>query len=839
MISLAQRASTRFFARHLWQLALAVLGIALGVAVVVAVDLANASARMAFHLSVQAVAGRATHEIVGGPQGLADSLYRRLNVQAGITAAAPIVSGYGQARGETLHIVGVAPFAEAPLARFRLPRHASAAALITRPDSAWLGRRTAARLGVQRGDRLTLRVQGRRVTLHVTGLIGGRRGAITDGLLITDIATAQSLLQRIGRLDRIDLRLPKGRAGKREAARIRALLPAGARLERTAARSGSLLEMTRAFSINLTAMSLLALLVGMFLIYNTMTFSVLQRRALIANLRALGVTRAGVMRLILGEGLLIGVAGTALGLPLGLLLGRVLVHMVTRTINDLYFVLTVNRLLISAVPLIKGALLGVAATLAAAAGPAWEAAATAPRQAWSRAALERGIHRLAPRLALVGVAVMAAAAASFFVGRNVTVGFVGVFFLIVGFTLAVPLLVSHLARAAAAVLQRLAGVQGRLVGRGVDAGLSRTGIAVAALTVAVAASAGVGIMIGSFRDTVQVWLSQTLRADIYVSQPQARPQQSDTSLPAALVRQVRALPGVADVATGFRVKVASADGPTELFVLGLAPGGRHRFLLKRGRPQTVWHAFFHRRALLISEPYAYRHHLGPGDRLTLHTASGAVAFEVAGVYYDYASDQGVVMMRRDLYRRFWPGRAEASLGLFLKPAASLPKVAAAVRALAHGRALLVRSNRAIRRRSMQVFNRTFAITQVLRLMVMLVAFVGVLSALMALQLERLREWSVLRAVGVTPRGLTALMLGQSGLMGLIAGLLALPLGVMLAAVLIFVVNRRSFGWTMQFHVGPTALATALAIALLAAVLAGLYPALRMGRVATAAGLRSE
>ncbi len=839
MISLAQRASARFFSRHPWQLALAIVGIALGVAVVVAVDLANASARLAFQLSVNAVAGRATHEIVGGARGLDDSLYRKLKVDAGIRSAAPIVDGYAQARGETLHIVGVAPFAEAPMSRFKVPNGVAPGNLITHPGTAWLGRRTAARLHVKRGGRLVLHLDGRRVPLRITGLIGGRRGAITDGLLVTDIATAQQVLDEIGRLDRIDLRLPGGEAGRREAARIRALLPPGAGLESTAARRGSLLEMTRAFSINLTAMSLLALLVGMFLIYNTMTFSVLQRRTLIANLRALGVTRGGVMRLILGEALLIGVAGTAIGLPLGLVLGRVLVHMVTRTINDLYFVLTVNRLLISALPLVKGALLGVGATLVAATGPALEAASTTPRLARSRAGLEQRIHRLAPRLALTGVVVMALAGASFLVGRNVTAGFVGVFFLIVGFTLTVPVLVSRAARVGAALLQHMAGVQGRLVGRGVDAGLSRTGVAVAALTVAVAASAGVGIMIGSFRDTVQVWLGQTLRADIYVSQPQSRPHQTENSLPASLVKRIEGLEGVASVATGFRARVHAAQGPARLFVVHLAPGGQHRFLLKRGRPGAVWRDFFHRRAVLISEPYAYRHHLRPGDRLTLRTPRGNRAFLVAGIYYDYASDQGVVLMRRGLYRRFWPGRAVASLGLFLKPGADGAQVAAAVHRLAAGQPLLVRSNRAIRRRSMQIFNRTFAITQVLRLMVMLVAFVGVLSALMALQLERRREWSVLRATGVTPRGLAGLLLGQSGLMGLIAGLLALPLGVVLAAVLIFVVNRRSFGWTMQFHVMPEALLGALGIALLAAALAGLYPALQMGRTATAAGLRAE
>lgn len=841
MTPLMRRASRRFLTRHPLQLVLSIVGIALGVAVVVAVNLANGSAREAFRLSVEAVAGRVTDEIVGGPQGLDQSLYRRLKVGAGIYPAAPVVDGYAEVDDQTLHVLGVAPFAGTPLRSFDTGGNGAAAAarLVADPGTAWLAAPSARRLGIQRGDALTLHIGGEAHRVRVIGLLRSDNAAAIDGLLVTDIATAQLLFDRRGRIDRIELRLPQGEAGRAARRRIRALLPPDAELVRAAARQHSLVEMTRAFSINLTAMSLLALLVGMFLIYNTMTFSVLQRRGLIARLRALGVTRGEVFSLILTEAVALGMAGTLLGLPLGLLLGQALVHMVTRTINDLYFVLTVNQLLIGPWPLVEGAALGIGATVVAALGPTLEAAATSPHLARSRSVLEGRVHRLAPFLAAAGLAVMALGIGLLPLGRSIVLGFVAVFLLILGFTLLTPMLVLVAVRPVTAVLGRLFGVQGRLVGRGVSAGLSRTGVAIAALTVAVATTAGVGVMIDSFRDTVQVWLTQTLRADVYVSTPDAGPHVTEPTLAPALVARIRHLPGVSAVSTGFDAMIGSEYGPTSLFVLGMAPGGEARFLLKHGDPPAVWRAFRADRAVLVSEPYAYRHHLAVGSSIMLRTSAGPVDFKVAGVYYDYGSDQGVVLMRRGLYQRYWPGPSVSSLGLYLAPGAAASAVMDAVRAATGKRRLIVRDSRAIRSRSLAVFDRTFAITQVLRLMAVLVAFVGILSALMALQFERTRELATLRATGVTPAGLVHLLLGQTGLMGLISGVLALPLGVALAAVLIFVVNRRSFGWTMQFHVALPALAGAVVLAVAAALLAGLYPAWRMSRQSPAEGLREE
>jgi putative ABC transport system permease protein len=333
------RAGFRHLMRHPWQTLLAILGVALGVAVVTAVDLANESAHRAFRIAAETIAGRATHQIIGGPTGLPEELYPRLRLDAGLRNCAPVVSGVVESTGTpgtSLRLIGIDPFAEAPFRTFSsdLPHSDELRLLLTRPATGLLSRETAARLGVPEGGRLPLTATGTRKVLTVVGILEAPE-AVTrqglDSLLVTDIATAQELLGREGRLSRIDLIVPEGPAGTSLLAFLRTMLPPGVTIIPAGAHASALDRMTRAFRLNLTALSLLTLMVGMFLIYNTTTFSVIRRRRLIGLLRALGVTRREIFALVLSEALLIGAIGTGAGLLLGMLLGGEMTRLVTRT----------------------------------------------------------------------------------------------------------------------------------------------------------------------------------------------------------------------------------------------------------------------------------------------------------------------------------------------------------------------------------------------------------------------------------------------------------------------------------------------------------------------------
>jgi putative ABC transport system permease protein len=844
-------ASLRHLARHPWQAGLSVLGIALGVAVVVAVDLANASARRAFELSAEGVTGRATHQVVGGPAGLDERVLARLTREAEVEAAAPVVEGWvgaATAPGRPLQLLGVDPFSEAPfrpyLARGTAVGARALTALVTEPGAVLLARETADELGVGAGEALPLRIGGRPGAARIVGLIepgDARTRQALASVLVADVATAQELLGRPGRLTRIDLVAPDGPAVEAWLARVRAVLPPGAEIVRAAARREFVAELARAFHVNLTALSLLALTVGLFLVYNTMTFSVVQRRATLGVLRAIGVTRAEVFALVVAEALLVAVVATALGLGLGIGLARGLVRLVTRTINDLYFVVTVRDLAVSGALLAKAAALGLGATCLAALVPAVEATGVPPGAAMRRAVLEAGARRAAPRAALAGLAVLAGGGAVVaWAGRSLVWSYVGVFAAILGAALLTPAATAVIAALAGPVLGRALGLPGRMAARGVVAALSRTGVAVAALMVAVAATVGVGVMIRSFRATVVQWLETSLAADVYVSAPSPVGTRAEGTLDASVIAHLARTPGVAAVGTYRAVRVGGPSGPVQLLALGLPPGDPRQFRLLQGAPDAVWPAF-RDGAVIVSEPFAYRHRLGPGGIVRLRTDRGERAFPVAGVFADYGTQQGVVVMHRGTYDGHWDDPAVSSLALVAEPGVDVAGLIARLRAraAAGGQELVIRSNRALREASLEVFDRTFAITGVLRVLATAVAAIGVLSALMALQLERTRELGVLRAQGLTPGQLWRLVLAQTGLMGAIAGALAIPVGLGLAVVLIRVINRRAFGWTLETAIAPDVLAQAAALALGAALVAGAYPAWRMARTPPAPALREE
>ncbi len=246
-------------------------------------------------------------------------------------------------------------------------------------------------------------VAGRPVTLQIVGLLEGDNPAVLEGLLLADISTAQELLESSGRLDRIDLIL-----APEEVVPLAESLPAGLRLETPAARTRVMMEMIQAFQTNLSAMSLLAMLVGAFLIYNTMTFSVLRRRRLLATLRVVGVSRQCLFRLLLLEVMLLGLIGTGLGLVLGTLTAHYLVHLVTRTINDLYFVLMVTQLILQPLVLLKACLIGLGVTLLAGLAPAIEAAGSLPINALRRVLPPMGPMDFGPLAALFVVWVVRA-----------------------------------------------------------------------------------------------------------------------------------------------------------------------------------------------------------------------------------------------------------------------------------------------------------------------------------------------------------------------------------------------------------------------------------------------
>ncbi len=838
------RSSMRFLIHQPWLFGFSVIGIALGVAVVTAIDLANTSAMRAFTLSSEAVTGSATHYVRGSSGSLQEEVYRDLRVGQGFRKSAPVVEGHATLAvdNRTFRILGVDPLAEGPFRSFAAQDTGlDLGMFIAGGLTGLITESNARQWGVQPGDTLLLSSGGRTFDVRIAGLLGAvderSRRALED-VIVTDIATAQRILAMQGSLTRIDLILPQDDNAVHD--RLERFLPEGLTLERSETRTQTALQMTRAFEFNLQALSLLALLVGMFLIYNTMTFSVVQRRNWIGRLRAIGVTSSEILYLIITEALILGILGTLIGIGGGILLAGGLLQLVTQSINDLYFVVSVREVSLDGFTLLKGALLGVGAAVIAAFWPAREAAYASVSTVLRRSDDETRFRNALSTIGYSGAAAMLAGLVLLWApGETIVAGYLSLLFIIIGFALLTPAALTFLAFLFRPVFSAVFGLTGKMAVRSVVTELNRSSVAIAALAVAVAATIGVGVMVDSFRNTVDVWLESQLEADIYVQPPGFVASQNDAVLDPELVELLRHADGVEASHTVRNVNVSTENGMDILVAVDQGPGSQLRYQM-RGTAADFQEQFPESREVMVSEAYAYRNGMAIGDSLRIQTDEGPVTFRVGAVYYDYTSEQGAISMARSVYQRYFVDDAVSGLALYLDDDSRMDSALASLREKASSvQEVFIRSNRGLREASMEIFDRTFTVTIVLRLLAVLVAFIGVVTALMALQLERNREMAVLRANGMTPFQLWRYMITQTGVMGLMAGLLSLPLGLTMAAILVHVINLRSFGWTLELLITPEIFMQALFLSVLAAVPAGLYPAWKMARARPADALRND
>ena len=850
-MSLLGKAGFRYFLRHPAISGLSVLGVTLGVAVFVAMDLGIQSAREAFRISSRTVAGEATHRLVGGGAGVPDSVVFLMRA-TGVRAAAPVIEGFvvsPQFPDRPLRVLGIDPLSEPPFRPFLVAGEAAGLELLDlllEPGAALLSRSTAEFLGVEEGGTLPVRAPATERQMRVSGLLEPRDAWSERGLrdlLVVDVAEAQDLLARDGRLDRVDLILSGEGIDEALLSAVEGVLPPDLRIEPVGVREAGMEEMIRAFDLNLTALSLLALLFGGFLIYNTMTFSVLQRRRTLGILRALGAGKGALIRSVLRDAALLGLVGSALGLLLGIVLGRGLVQLVTRTITDLYFVVSVDSLSLPPRALLGGLVLGVGTTLLAALPSAREAASVRPGSPLARASLEERARRLVLRAAVGGLGLIAAGGVLLLLpGSRLLPAFTALFCIVVGLALLTPLITAGAMRVTRPILGRVGGTVGEMAAQSVVGSLSRTAPAVATLVVAVSVTVGLGIMIGSFRASVVDWLDTTLRADLYVSAASLVPGPGPPAapLPEGFQSLAASLFGVQELTATQTMRLGEPYPGARLQAIDPGAFREDGYHLLTTSVEAPFPFLLAGEGAFVSEPFAFRYGFAPGDTLALWGERGEVRLPVLAVFRDYATEAGSVIVSRTAFEESWGEFRPTSLGISLLPGANLEDVEELLREAAGPEALLsVRSDGELRELSLEIFDRTFAITRALRLLAFLVAFVAILSALAALQLERAREFGVLRSVGLTPRQGWFLMTAQSGLVGGVAGILAIPVGLVLAAIMVFVVNRRSFGWTMELTVSAEHPIYGLLLAVIGSLLAGLVPAWQSFRTEPARHLRSE
>ena len=873
--------SWRYYLKHPLQLFFSVLGVALGVAIVVGIDMASQSARQGFYLSTQSITGKASHRIIGLNHVLPESIYTQLRNQLALRKIAPLIKQTVQinvhdhaynknkeqkaGKNKTLinvQLVGIDPFSEFEIRTWQqgiiesLPDD-SLQRLLIEANTIVVEAGFLKQYHLQVGDQLQLEINKQSVQLAIIAAFNAPEiyQSQLQNWLIGDISTVQELLNYQGYISRIDLLIAAD--NKQLLEQIQLLLPEGVQLVTVAGHGKAIARLSQSFELNLTALSLLGLLVAMFLIYNTMMFSVVQRRDLLARMRVLGVTRKELFRLILFEAFFIAVLSTAAGIVLGIGLAHILLYFVTRTINDLYYVLQVSQLYWSHTILLKALLLGIGATLLSALIPALEAAYTRPVKALQRSDLETKINQWSRWLVMPGLLGFLVIYLLLKVPvkqqmDGMMIGFIAVFILIAAFICLLPFVSRYLLTLLAYIMKRLFLLPGKIAVNNISRSFSRSIVAIAALTVSVSAALGIGIMVDSFRFTVDDWLSGYLKADYFISSDDNSSSQVKPlaeAIDQQLLSDLSRLSGVDYISTDQEVNFYLNGQYHRLTVLDIPAKSFTAFHLKEGNAAFAQQAWFNEDAVIISEPYAYRYGLSVGDDIFLPVSkhvkkNSRQAFKIAGIYYHYGSEQGVITMNRTIYNKYWSDSRLNALGLYLSSELledknSLALFEKQLQKLLSSRPLQFISKQNVQQKSLIIFDRTFKITNVLKLLVILVSFVGILSALMAIELERSREFAILRATGLTGKQLSTLVYIETLTMGIVAAVLAIPMGIALAYLLIEVVNYRSFGWSMQFILPWEEFIMAVGMAILSALTAAIYPARHLSKTRPALALRGD
>ncbi|HEY2823674.1 MAG TPA: ABC transporter permease [Candidatus Acidoferrum sp.] len=837
--------------------ALTVLAIALGVAVVLAIDLAGFAAAASFRSSMETLAGDNDYEIVatgGVPESVVGKL-AQLPYSLRISAR---MEDYGAIDGNrTFPLLGLDLVAEAQnhadaASAFPLANPEDALKYLGDDESIWVGQS----LGYHVGDRVSLLINDRMREYIVRGVFpddGGNAAAI-----VMDLAAAQRSLGRTGHVDRILVKVPeKDDGGSSHVAsaaeweqRIRGvksegesvtggqagaisagILPESVELRTAGTGTDENRKMLAAFRWNLKLLSYIALVVGAFLIYNTISVSVVRRRAEIGIVRALGASRATVLTAFIGEAASLGLVGSLIGLPLGRVMASGAVKLMSATVEALYVSSRPGAIALGADSIAQALIVGVGVAVASAYSPAREASLVAPIEAMARGRREyiARVHEMRDLVIAIALAICALAASRApAVAGKPLFGYLATLFVIAASALAMPAVVDLTTRLLTRALGATLGVEASLASQSLSASLRRTSVLVGALSTAIAMMTAVGIMVGSFRETVQLWMNDQVPADLYVRAAGVPAADRHPSLTLELADKIARLPGVAAIDRLRDYEISYESMPAGLASVDLDTRRMYHkgdFLSGRATGEVL-NELRGASAVIVSEPFANKHHVGRGDSITLSLGGGKAAFRVVDIYYDYSSERGTVVMDRATALKYLPDPAPSSLAVYISPDASLSDVRHEIEnaASAGDHRILTFSNRDLRTQALVIFDRTFAITYALEAVAVLVAVIGVAGALLAVVIDRRRELGLLRFLGAASWQIRKLILVEAGLLGLLATLAGVIQGFALSLILVFVINKQSFGWTIRFHWPVAILLGALTVVYIATVLAGLYPA---------------
>jgi putative ABC transport system permease protein len=838
----------RHFQRHRLRTFLTFLGIVLGVAVIVAIAIVNRTLVSSFQRTVELIAGKAVLQVTNGESGLRESLLPTIRDTQGVQDAAPAVEGFLPLvgfKGERLFVYGVDLLADSSVrehefvgGQFALD---SALDFIAQPDSIALTESLSRRLALPVGSKITLATSrgGHGYTVRALLREQGAAKAFGGNFALMDLPVAQIALGKEGKLDIVDVTLEEAEGVETVRRRIEASLKGAAQAERPQERGEQVELLLTSFRVGLFFVSLVALFVGFFLIYNTVSVSVIQRKREIGTLRCLGVLRRRILLLFVVEALAVALAGSLAGVFGGVFLAQLALLFVGQTVNSLFLQIDLAKSSLALREIWIALASGLGVSVFAAVHPAWQATQVSPLEG-SRQAVWRPRRHGISRASLAGLALLLVSPLVALISPSAsgggvekfTLGVVAMMLFLLGLSFLSPLLVflwAGLFWRSVSRLPRLSGFlrnEARLACDSLRRVPGRSGITIATLMISLAAIFTVAAFVHSVRGSLLLWVDQMVTADLVVHSGARTAGPLNVPLKEELASNLGNLPGV-QVLDFYRLVRSTYEGKPIVIESFSARSSAHvrRLPMIEGDGRVALREMAAGQGVIVSESFQAKFGKRRGETIQLPTPSGIIRFSVLGVYVDYSSDSGSVLIDRSLYKKFWGDDLVDAVDLWLAPGADQ---AAVIRKINEDYGekyqLFVSTHRELKQNVVALMEQSFSVNYAVEIVAVVVAIFSVINTLLASVLDRTREIGVLRAIGATQGQLRRMVVAEAGWMGLLGGILGLVAGTIMSYHHVVYNTKLLTGWTFQYYYpfGTALLSLAFSVAL--CLLASYVPA---------------
>jgi putative ABC transport system permease protein len=805
---------------------LSVIGIALGIGLFTGVKVASDRAITSFESDIKGMSPYANYEIFD-TSGLdfSEEVYRK--VRAIEENSFPVLKtfGYVPAFKESIDVNGIYTVKVARLMRSSRSQRIDVEHIYRDLNGVLITRKFSDKYSLKKGDMFKALVYDRAYTLKVVDVLDS--DSLPTNMVVMDIGNFQEIFGRTGLLSGIDLA-----TGKKRAEEIRKILPFDLSIEKKEKIFENQKSLVASFRYNLQFVSLIAILVGIFLLYNTVFISVVKRRTEIGILRSLGTDKRTVVMLFAVQGLLLGLIGSLLGIFFGQIAAYFSVMAVEKTISTMYSTVSISDYLITRHDALIAILLGLFISLLASAVPSFESSKIRPNESSREGSFEGRYRKYQKIVAFAGVLlVFSGCFMSYLDYRYMPfefpfVAYGGILLIIAGFTFFSPFYLGVILRIMKRTVERAFGAIGKITLGDMKGNISRFSVALMSVAISSALIIAILTLIFSLRGSLEGWIHKNITSDVYIKPESCKANYCFYPISKEVFGTVKSLPEVEGIDRFRGIQ-------TELFgrkvVAGFADVGVKKRYLQRRYTDREYERILgemegNQPVAGISEYLSTKYGLKKGDTINLKSPSGNAAFRVNDIFSSYATTSGFIYIDRKWLNKYWGLDDMTQMSVYLKKNANVGEFIGRLREkLPPGYSLDIMNNQTLRDKVMDIFNKSFAITYAIEFISIIVSLIGVINTLLALVFERKKEISVIRYLGGSWGQIQQTLILSAGLVGLAGILLGSLLGPLMSIILVRVVNKISFGWQIHFRIPFVYLSAVTAVLFLTTLFSGLLP----------------